>query len=110
MVFFGASEGAEWDLFQKVARNNDDKNWGFYHADAECAAEYKTTVPGLAILRTFDSPINPYTGDLLNMPKIQTFMQMNQVPTVFEFAPEYINTVFKEGNPSCILFYKEEEY
>jgi len=31
------------------------------------------------------------------------------VPSVFEFAPKYINTVFKGENPSAILFYTAKE-
>jgi len=36
-------------------------------------------------------------------------MYANESPSVIEFSNQYVEKVFKHGNPSAILFYKEKE-
>ena len=108
LIYFGASEGTSWDTFQKVGRQPDVDSFSFFHLNGDCPLPYETTPPKLAIIRTFDKPIIHYTGEM-SVKSILSFMHLNQVPSVFEFAPEYINTVFKRGNPSAILFYEDGE-
>jgi hypothetical protein len=40
LVFFGASEGAEWEIFDSVLKSTTSESYTFFHTDAECAETY----------------------------------------------------------------------
>ena len=82
LVFFGASEGPVWTLYDQVT-NNDA--FTFFHTDQNCAKDYQTSAPGLAIIRNFDDPIVPFTGDM-TLESLNYFMHDNSIPSVFEFS------------------------
>lgn len=59
MSYFGEAEGQLWENYMKTASHPALENYQFLHTtDAECAKNFSTTAPGIAISRNFDqSPV-----------------------------------------------------
>ena len=72
-MFFGASTGAEWDLYVKVGKLVGDDEFTYFHTEEACAKIFQTTAPGLTIIRSFDEPIVPYTGQM-DIKSVTAFM------------------------------------
>ena len=85
MVFFGASEGSEFNVLELVGNQHGVDSFKFLHTGAECAETYKVTAPGMAIVRNFDEKVVPYAGDM-DVGSVLNFIFSNEVPEIFEFS------------------------
>jgi protein disulfide-isomerase A1 len=106
LVYFGDREGSLYNQFLSVAKVNE--KFQFFHASGECAHDHQAKHNSLAIFRTFDkSPVH-YSGELTEK-AITDWMEKTSLPTLVEFAAEYVQPVFKGTQPSLILFTNDKD-
>jgi len=64
LVYFGSTEHGLFAAFQDTGRAALGEKFAFFHAPADCAADYKTTAEGISLIRGFDeSPIAYASGE-----------------------------------------------
>jgi len=103
LAYFGSEDDALFkDAFVTFAQT-EDKIAFVNTEDADCAAEYGATAPGVVFFRTFEEKTVPYTGDA-EKDKLVSWVKPLMVPTVFEFSEEEIEAVFGQQQPTVFLF------
>lgn len=103
VTYFGKFEGDLFKRFSVAAKSHDKYN--YFHVDSDCSKEHfgATEVPGLMITRNFDESPMHYDGEA-NEHSILFWMEVLSIPRVVDFSEEYVNTVFKQGRTSLVLF------
>ena len=107
--YFGALEGDLWDNYMNAARNPaiSEKFQFFHTTDADCASKYGTSAPGLGLSRRFDESPLAY-GGAANEEEIVAFAKGASVPRLITFGEAHIDAVFRDKNPSLILFSEDD--
>lgn len=109
LAFFGAETEAFFtDAFVGFAQV-EDKITFVNTDDADCAAEYGTAAPGIALFRTFEEKVVPYTGEACCKDELASWVKPLMVPTVFEFTEDEIEAVFGQQQPTLFLFRSEDD-
>lgn len=102
-IFFGATEGDNWQKFSVAARAMD--SYSFFNTDAECAESAGVTGAAIGLFRNFDESPLAWNGE----GDVTDWLKANSVPTLFEFAEEYIESIFGNRQNAMILFDTERE-
>lgn len=107
LVFFGDFKGALFNTFQTIATENE--KYSFWHVSSECANEFNAKHDSLAIFRTFDkSPLHLEKVER-TQEAIQEWMEKSALPTLIDFANEYVEPVFKRSYPSIVLYTNDND-
>jgi len=107
LVFFGDFQGSLYKTFLDIAKVNEKYN--FFHASGDCARENGGKHNSVSIFRSFDKSPLHFTGSDKSVDAIQSWMEKSALPTLIEFAAEFIEPVLKRQTPSIILFTDEAE-
>ena len=103
LAYFGSEDDALFkDAFVGFAQT-EDKMAFVNTEDADCAAEYGATAPGVVFFRTFEEKTVPYTG-AAEKDDLISWVKPLMVPTVFEFSEDEIEAVFGQQQPTLFLF------
>lgn len=97
-VFFGNSEGDDWAKFVAAARSLD--NYAFFNTSGDCGEGAGVGSAKVGIFRTFDDSPVAWDGST----DLTTFLGANSVPSLFEFAEDYIEPIFGNKQDALILF------
>jgi len=108
VVYFGATEGENFDFFMNTAKNPAAEKFAFFNTGAECAEKYGVTAPGMALIRTFDEPNIAYSGELDGGPFFE-WLNSHATPTLFEFGEDYIEPIFQQKKPCLFLFSDDKD-
>jgi protein disulfide-isomerase A1 len=106
VAFFGDAESNEYKEFQKVA-DADDKST-YVHAGADATLPQGAKRPGVVVFRKFDEPFVVHDGDLTHE-AIQNFVSKSSVPSLIEFADQFIEPIFQQQKPAIFLFINKED-
>lgn len=110
LSYFGAFEGDLWEAYMKGAKNPSiSEKYTFFHtSDADCAAKYGVSAPGISLSRAFDESPVPYTGGA-SEDDIVSFAKGASVPRLITFSEDYIEPIFGDHQAAVILFTEEDE-
>jgi protein disulfide isomerase len=114
LAYFGDLSGYDFEAFMAASRQPAiSEDFEFFHtADKECAAHFKTSAPGIALIRTFDdSPLSYVAtdGEPMAVSDIVSFAVGNSVPTLITFSEDYIDPIFGKRNPALMLFANDDD-
>lgn len=98
-VYFGDLVGDLHTTFLEVASKYDDVS--FYHAPADCASAHGAAAPGVSFFRTFEESPLKFDG---KGEELENFVSSSSLPTLIEFADEYVEPIFGKGAKAIILF------
>ena len=112
LSYFGDLTGDLFENFMKGAKNPTiSEKYQFFHtSDADCAAKFSTSAPGIALSRRFDD--SPLKVEATTEDDIVAFAKDSSVPRLITFSEDYIEPIFGDHNPAMILFTEEtgQEY
>jgi len=114
LAFFGDLNGQDFEAFMAASKHpmiGDDFQF-FHTGDVECAAAYKTSAPGVALIRTFDeSPLSYVAtdGEPIAVSDLLVFASGNSVPSLITFSEDYIDPIFGKRNPALMLFATDDD-
>jgi len=84
----------------------EDEKYKHFHTSGECAHEHGAKHNSISIFRTFDkSPLHMHVMKVAGDQKaVQMWVDKASLPTLIEFANDFIEPVFKKNLPSLILY------
>lgn len=100
VVYYGSPDTDEFTTYSKLAAG-DDKHT-FLHNPTGSAPEGVST-PGVVIFRHFDEPVVKHTG-AFTVEALKSWIGTASVPTLIEFADEYIEPIFQQQQTAAFLF------
>jgi len=105
VVYYGAND----DHFKsfETAASADDKRTYIHTFNADVAKANGAASPAVILYRKFDEPKVVFSG-AWESKAIIAFIEESSVPTVIEFADEYIEPIFQKQKPTIFLFRDEE--
>jgi len=108
LSYFGSLEGDLYEAFMKGAKNPAiSEKYSFFHtSDADCAAKFGVSAPGIALSRNFDDSPLAYTGGASDE-EIIKFGKGSSVPKLITFSEDYIEPIFGDHQAAAILFTEE---
>ena len=111
LTYFGPLEGETYFLFDELAKSSraqelrdtyaNHKFDYFYTTDVDCASDFGTEAPGIALLRSFDeSPLKVTGTDVIS---VSEFMTRKSTPMMMEFGEDAIEAVFYNMKDSIFM-------
>ena len=101
VAFFGDASSTEFKEFQSAA-DADDKST-YVHAGSDVKLPEGAKTPGVVVFRKFDEPTVVH-GGALTQAEISSFVSKSSVPSLIEFADQYIEPIFQQQKPALFLF------
>lgn len=75
-------------------------SYAFFNTDAECAEAAGVAGAAIGLFRNFDDSPLSWNGE----GDVADWLKANSVPTLFEFAEDYIESIFGNRQNAMILF------
>lgn len=118
LAYFGEKDAKEYtDIFKVVAEAPESlegseisEKYQFFNLnDKECAQHFgASTLPALVMFRKFEESPIVYSGSWEQANVIE-WMQKESVPTLINFAEEYLESIFGGHKATLYLFRNEED-
>lgn len=105
VVYFGSND-EHFKAFENAA-SSDDKRTYIHSFDSAVASSHGASSPSIVLFRKFDEPKVVFSG-AWEAKAIVSWIDDSSVPTVIEFADEYIEPIFQKQKPAIFLFRDEE--
>lgn len=102
VVLFAEKTSAEVGIIEVVGKSFDSVTFAVA-SDAESAAEYGVSQPGLIVLKKFDDKRADFQGKFF-VTEISKFINDHRFPWVMPFGDDAIELIFKKSSPGLFLF------
>lgn len=101
VVFFGEAGSPEYEIFEGIARSNEDLIFAHSFDDA-VKGHYGVTQTTVTLFKKFDEGRNDYTGPF-TADAVRAFINTNQFKTIIPFDQAAASKIFGEHLPTIFL-------
>ena len=116
VIYFGDDLTTDaFKFFEMVAKeHNHSLTYNFIQATSQCAQEHEAEDGQIVLLRSFDYASLVWDGgyevESDGIPlNFLLWLKMREVPSLFEFSDEYVESILSNEQTTAVLFIKEKD-